>query len=128
MTRISWLGGPSGQWQLPLSLLLVVLPATARAAPPELHEPVITASSDESAPSAAGTGAGNEDERPAPRHAVTTRGGETDPLPVYSPPRRATPRALVRGGLRGTRGLSKPLALVPAHVAPTRSSSPSLFW
>jgi hypothetical protein len=35
---------------------------------------------------------------------------------------------MVSGGLRGTRGLPKPLALVPAHVALTGSSSPSLFW
>jgi hypothetical protein len=35
---------------------------------------------------------------------------------------------MVSGGLRGTRGLPKPLALVPAHVALTSSSSPSLFW
>jgi hypothetical protein len=35
---------------------------------------------------------------------------------------------MVGGGLRVTRKLPKPLALVPAHVALTSSSSPSLFW
>jgi len=127
MTRNSWLGGPSGRW-LPLSFLLVVLPAAANAAPPQPHEPVIIASSEEGVQKAQGTGAGNEDEQPTPPRDVSTRGSDTDPLPVYSPPRRATPRAMVSGGLRGTRGLPKPLALVPAHVALTSSSSPSLFW
>ena len=127
MTRNSWLGGLSGRW-LPLSFLLVVLPAAANAAPPQPHEPVIIASSEESVQKAKGTGAGNEDEQPTPPHGASTRGSDTDPLPVYSPPRRATPRAMVSGGLRGTRGLPKPLALVPAHVALTSSSSPSLFW
>ncbi len=127
MTRHSRLGGPSGGW-LPLSLLLIALPAAAQAASPRPHEPAIIAASDESAQQASGTGAGNEDERPAPPPSVSTRGSEPDPLPVYSPPRRATPRAMVSGGLRGTRGLPKPLALVPAHVALTSSSSPSLFW
>ena len=127
MTRNSRLGGPSERW-LPLSLLLIALPAAAQAAPPQPHETAIIAASDEGVQKASGTGAGNEDERPAPPHSVSTRGSETDPLPVYSPPRRATPRAMVSGGLRGTRGLPKPLALVPAHVALTSSSSPSLFW
>ena len=127
MTRNSRLGGPSGRW-LPLSFLLVALSPAATAAPPQPHEPVVIASSDEGVQKASGTGAGNEDERPTPPHGASTRGSETDPLPVYSPPRRATPRAMVSGGLRGTRGLPKPLALVPAHVALTSSSSPSLFW
>lgn len=127
MTRNSWLGGPSGRW-LPLSFLLIALPAAAPAAPPQPHEPVIIASSDEGVQKAQGTGAGNEDERATPPPDVSTRGSDTDPLPVYSPPRRATPRSMVSGGLRLTRGLPQPLALVPAHVALTSSSSPSLFW
>ncbi len=127
MTRISG-SGRGGQWQLPLSLLLVVLPAAVSAAPLESPEPVFVASSDEGLPKATDTGAGTEDEQPTPPHGASTRGSETDPLPVYSPPRRATPRAMVSGGLRGTRGLPKPLALVPAHVALTTSGSPSLFW
>ncbi len=127
MTRIGRSGGSAGHWRT-LSLLCVALPVFAAAAPPESTEPVIIASSDQSAPVAAVTGAGNEDERPTPPRVTPAGGSETDPLPVYSPPRRATPRAMVSGGLRGTRGLPKPLALVPAHVALTASSSPSLFW
>ncbi|MGH7291999.1 MAG: DUF928 domain-containing protein, partial [Myxococcota bacterium] len=78
--------------------------------------------------SSSDAGAGTEDELPAPPQVAATTPQETDPLPVYTPPRRATPRAMVSGGLRGVQGLPRPLALVPAHVALTSSESPSLFW
>lgn len=48
-------------------------------------------------------GAGHEVEQPTPPPVVATDGVDTDPLPVYLPPRRATPRAMVSGGWRGTR-------------------------
>lgn len=48
-------------------------------------------------------GAGNEVEQPTPPPVVATDGVDTDPLPVYLPPRRATPRATVSGGWRITR-------------------------
>lgn len=48
-------------------------------------------------------GAGHEVEQPTPPPVVATDGVDTDPLPVYLPPRRATPRATVSGGWRATR-------------------------
>jgi len=127
MTRMGWSGGRGGHGLLlPLALALLAVPAAA--APPEPLVSLLVASSSESGPTADDPGAGHESEPLAPPNAAETAARETDPLPVYSPPRRATPRAMVSGGLRGTRGLSKPLALVPAHVALTSASSPSLFW
>jgi len=112
-----------------LLLLSAVISAPAAAAPPEPHgSPLMVASSEESRTSTSDPGAGTEDEQPAPPHVATITPQQTDPLPVYTPPRRATPRAMVSGGLRGVQGLPRPLALVPAHVALTSSESPSLFW
>ena len=126
MTRNSWLGGRDGR--ILLSLALMLLPEAAAAAQNEPNAPLWVASSEVSPAPARDTGAGTGDERPTPPYIVTITTPETDSLPVYTPPRRATPRALVGGGLRGTRGLPLPLALVPAHVALTRTGSPSLFW
>ena len=57
--------------------------------------------------------------------------GPTDevPLPIYTPPKKLTPRARVGGGLRGTDG-SDPVivALVPDHVGLTVKKAPVLNW
>ena len=43
-----------------------------------------------------------------------------EPLPLYQPPKKLTPRARVGGGLRGTDGTDPVLvALVPDHVGLT---------
>ena len=51
------------------------------------------------------------------------------PLPIYTPPKKLTPRARVGGGLRGTDG-SDPVivALVPDHVGLTVKKTPVLNW
>ncbi|MBU6482003.1 MAG: DUF928 domain-containing protein [Nitrospirae bacterium] len=51
------------------------------------------------------------------------------PLPLYTPPKKLTPRARVGGGLRGTDG-SDPVivALVPDHVGLTVKKAPVLNW
>jgi len=54
---------------------------------------------------------------------------EDEPLPVYTPPKKLTPRARVGGGLRGTDGNDPVLvALVPDHVGLTVKKSPVLNW
>jgi hypothetical protein len=54
---------------------------------------------------------------------------EKAPLPVYTPPKKLTPRARVGGGLRGTDGNDPVLvALVPDHVGLTVKKSPVLNW
>ncbi len=126
MTLNGWLGGRDGR--IALSLALMLHPGTAAAARSEPISLLVVASSEASPAPAGDTGAGTEVERPTPPHSVKIADSETDPLPVYTPPRRATPREMVGGGLRGTRGLPLPLALVPAHVALTSAGSPSLFW
>lgn len=51
------------------------------------------------------------------------------PLPLYTPPKKLTPRARVGGGLRGTDGKDPELvALVPDHVGFTVKQAPSLNW
>jgi hypothetical protein len=51
------------------------------------------------------------------------------PLPVYTPPKKLTPRARVGGGLRGTDGNDPVLvALVPDHVGLTVKKTPVLNW
>ena len=54
---------------------------------------------------------------------------EDVPLPLYTPPKKLTPRARVGGGLRGTDG-SDPVivALVPDHVGLTVKKAPILNW
>jgi len=57
--------------------------------------------------------------------------GPTDevPLPIYTPPKKLTPRARVGGGLRGTDGTDPVIvALVPDHVGMTVKQAPSLNW
>ena len=50
-------------------------------------------------------------------------------IPLYTPPKKLTPRARVGGGLRGTDGNDPVLvALVPDHVGMTVKKSPSLNW
>jgi hypothetical protein len=123
---LRWIGGRARRFLFYLlSLLSITRLAAAGAYEPESK--LYVASSDESRPSAE-AGAGNEDERPGPSEVAASSSHTTDSLPVYTPPRRATPRALVGGGLRLTRGLPAPLALVPAHLAHTLSPAPSLFW
>jgi hypothetical protein len=54
---------------------------------------------------------------------------EDVPLPIYTPPKRVTPRARVGGGLRGTDGNDPVLvALVPDHVGLTVKKTPVLNW
>lgn len=51
------------------------------------------------------------------------------PLPLYTPPKKLTPRARVGGGLRGTDGNDPVLvALVPDHVGLTVKKTPVLNW
>ncbi len=50
-------------------------------------------------------------------------------LPVYTPPKKLTPRARVGGTLRGTDGHEPELvALVPDHVGLTVKQTPTLNW
>jgi hypothetical protein len=50
-------------------------------------------------------------------------------IPLYTPPKKLTPRARVGGGLRGTDGNDPVLvALVPDHVGMTVKQAPSLNW
>jgi len=50
-------------------------------------------------------------------------------IPLYTPPKKLTPRARVGGGLRGTDGNDPVLvALVPDHVGMTVKKAPSLNW
>ena len=52
-----------------------------------------------------------------------------EPLPLYQPPKKLTPRARVGGGLRGADGTDPVLvALVPDHVGLTVKQAPSLNW
>ena len=54
---------------------------------------------------------------------------ENVPLPLYTPPKKLTPRARVGGGLRGTDGTDPVLvALVPDHVGLTVKKTPGLNW
>ena len=54
---------------------------------------------------------------------------EDAPLPLYTPPKKLTPRARVGGGLRGTDGNDPVLvALVPDHVGLTVKKTPVLNW
>jgi len=54
---------------------------------------------------------------------------EDVPLPLYTPPKKLTPRARVGGGLRGTDGTDPVLvALVPDHVGLTVKKTPGLNW
>ena len=63
--------------------------------------------------------------------ATATQAGlqEDPPLPVYTPPKKLTPRARVGGSLRGTEGTEPELvALVPDHVGLTMKQTPTLNW
>jgi hypothetical protein len=63
--------------------------------------------------------------------AAATQAGlqEDPPLPVYTPPKKLTPRARVGGSLRGTEGTEPELvALVPDHVGLTMKQTPTLNW
>jgi Domain of Unknown Function (DUF928) len=54
---------------------------------------------------------------------------ESVPTPLYTPPKKLTPRARVGGGLRGTDGNDPVLvALVPDHVGLTVKKTPILNW
>ena len=66
----------------------------------------------------------------ADQPAVSQPGPTEDvPLPVYTPPKKLTPRARVGGGLRGTDGTDPVLvALVPDHVGLTVKKTPVLNW
>jgi hypothetical protein len=51
------------------------------------------------------------------------------PMPIYTPPKRFSPRARVGGELRGTDGSDPEIqAIVPDHVALTVKKNPSLNW
>jgi hypothetical protein len=66
----------------------------------------------------------------ADQPAVSQSGPTEDmPLPIYTPPKKLTPRARVGGGLRGTDGSDPVLvALVPDHVGLTVKKTPVLNW
>ncbi len=50
-------------------------------------------------------------------------------MPIYKPPRRGAPKALVGGGSRGTGTGSCTLSLIaPDHVGLTVQKQPSLYW
>jgi hypothetical protein len=55
---------------------------------------------------------------------------QTDPsMPIYTPPKKLTPRARVGGQLRGTEGSDPEIqALVPDHVGLTINQTPVLNW
>ena len=54
---------------------------------------------------------------------------EEVPLPVYTPPKKLTPRARVGGGLRGMDGNDPVIeAIVPDHVGLTVKKTPVLNW
>ena len=54
---------------------------------------------------------------------------ENGALPLYTPPKKLTPRARVGGGLRGMDGSDPGLeALVPDHVGFTFKKNPALNW
>jgi len=60
-----------------------------------------------------------------------SQSGPTENLavPLYTPPKKLTPRARVGGGLRGTDGSDPVLvALVPDHVGLTVKKTPILNW
>ncbi len=62
---------------------------------------------------------------------IVAQSGPTEdvPLPLYTPPKKLTPRARVGGGLRGTEGKDPEIvALVPDHVGLTVKQAPSLNW
>lgn len=63
--------------------------------------------------------------------AVTPPSGQAEetPFPVYTPPKKLTPRARVGGTLRGTDGKDPEIvALVPDHVGLTVKQTPTLNW
>ena len=63
-----------------------------------------------------------------PTSATTTQPDEAQ-LPVYTPPKKLTPRARVGGTLRGPDGQEPELvALVPDHVGLTVKQTPTLNW
>lgn len=67
----------------------------------------------------------------ASEQAVTPQAGSVeDPsLPIYTPPKKFSPRARVGGQLRGTEGNDPEIqALVPDHVGLTVSQTPVLNW
>jgi hypothetical protein len=66
----------------------------------------------------------------ADQPAVSQSGPTEDvPLPLYTPPKKLTPRARVGGGLRGTDGADPVIvALVPDHVGLTAKKTPVLNW
>ena len=55
---------------------------------------------------------------------------EPDPsLPIYTPPKKFSPRARIGGRLRGTEGADPELqAIVPDHVGFTVQQTPTLTW
>jgi len=56
-------------------------------------------------------------------------GGLQDQVPIYTPPKKFTPRARVGGELRGTDGSEPEVqALVPDHVGFTSKKTPVLNW
>jgi hypothetical protein len=61
--------------------------------------------------------------------AVQTGQSEDSQFPVYTPPKKLTPRARVGGTLRGTEGKDPEIvALVPDHVGLTVKQTPTLNW
>ena len=67
----------------------------------------------------------------AAEQAAIAQAGQADntQFPVYTPPKKLTPRARVGGTLRGTDGKDPEIvALVPDHVGLTVKQTPTLNW
>src|SRR5574341_915445 len=67
----------------------------------------------------------------AAEQSVVAQKGQADEtqFPVYTPPKKLTPRARVGGTLRGTEGKDPEIvALVPDHVGLTVKQTPTLNW
>ena len=64
-----------------------------------------------------------------PDKPVLAQPPSSDDIPVYTPPKKFTPRARVGGSLRGTEGSDPEIvALVPDHVGLTVKQNPVLNW
>lgn len=65
-------------------------------------------------------------EQPPPTQTIQQ---DDSQLPVYTPPKKLTPRARVGGSLRGSESIEPELvALVPDHVGLTVKQTPTLNW
>lgn len=73
----------------------------------------------------------NQQEKPIQKSITKQKKKSVIPvsMPVYKPPKRGAPRALVGGGTRGTgTGLPPISVLAPDHIGQTIHEQPSLYW